>query len=172
VLEELARGGQGAVLKARHQQLGRLAAIKVLLRSGPKDKQRFKQEAQVLANLNHPGLLDVAECGEIDGEPYMAMDYVEGEDLKAIVARGIPSFDWTAKILQQVALALHYCHEQANEPLGLPGFGHLSVCSYSNTYPPLTTLLQVLTLSTCSPRANPLRWFPPHVVQCPKDLLL
>ena len=80
VLGEIARGGQGVVMKARHEQLGRLVALKMLLHKNNRDAvKHFRQEAKVLAELSHPNLLKVTDLGELNGLPYLAMDFVDGD---------------------------------------------------------------------------------------------
>jgi tetratricopeptide (TPR) repeat protein/predicted Ser/Thr protein kinase len=112
VVEEIARGGQGVVLKAKHAQLGTLAAVKVLLEPNQEARRRFKQEAKALAHLRHPHLLNVPDFGDLpDGTPYMVMDYVEGDDLQALVQEhGPPSLQRVGEILGAVADTLHHCH--------------------------------------------------------------
>jgi serine/threonine-protein kinase len=113
VLEEIARGGQGAVLKAKHAELGSLVAIKVLLDPNEETQRRFRQEAKSLARLRHANLLSVPDFGQApDGTTYMVMEYVEGDDLRKRVRRdGLPTLEWTVKVLRVVADALHFCHQ-------------------------------------------------------------
>ncbi|MGE4141065.1 MAG: bifunctional serine/threonine-protein kinase/formylglycine-generating enzyme family protein [Planctomycetota bacterium] len=112
VLEaELARGGQGAVYRARHAQLGTRVALKLLLDPTPSALGRFRQEAQVLARLSHPHLPRVTDLGEVSGVPFLALELIEGEDLAARVRRaGPPPLDWTVEVVGKVAAALDYCH--------------------------------------------------------------
>ena len=112
LLGELARGGQGAVYKARHAELGSMVAIKLLLAEDPDSRRRFRQEAKTLAHLRHPNLIGVPDSGALpDGTPYMAMDLVDGEDLKARVARtGPPALAEVARVLGALADTLEYCH--------------------------------------------------------------
>lgn len=111
ILEEVARGGQGVVMKARHEQLGTLVALKMLIGQTPKRLALFRQEAKVLAELKHPHLLKVTDLGEQNQIAFLAMEFIEGDDLDRIVSRhGVPDFDWTGQVLSQVADALEYCH--------------------------------------------------------------
>jgi serine/threonine protein kinase len=113
VLEVLAQGGQGIVFKARHSEVAKVVALKVLLEPDPPGRARFRQEAQVLANLRHPNLPVVSSLGEERGRPYVALEYVEGQDLKSVIrSRGVPDFAWTVSALAAVARTVHYCHEQ------------------------------------------------------------
>ena len=108
---ELARGGQGSVWRARHLESAQPVALKLLLNPGPSGAKRFAQEARVLARLDHPNLLKVLDYGELEGKPYMAMELVAGEDLKARTERGIPPVEWAVDVIAQVAGAVHHCHE-------------------------------------------------------------
>jgi serine/threonine protein kinase/tetratricopeptide (TPR) repeat protein len=112
ILEEIARGGQGAVFRAKHMQLGTTVALKVLLDPEPRAVRRFQQEAQILARLSHPNIPTVTDLGEISGRPYLAMEYVHGPDLKEVVkSGGLPTPERTVEVLREVARALQYCHE-------------------------------------------------------------
>ena len=81
---ELGRGGVGVVYRARHLRLDRTVALKMLL-AGPfarkGERQRFLREAQVLAALGHPNVVQIYDFGELGGLPYFAMEYVEGGSL-------------------------------------------------------------------------------------------
>jgi eukaryotic-like serine/threonine-protein kinase len=108
---ELSRGGQGVVYRALHEASGSPVALKLLLDAAPNKIPRFKQEARVLAALQHPHLPRVLGHGEHEGAPYLALEYVAGEDLAACVKRGgVPPLDWSARVLALVAHTLHHCH--------------------------------------------------------------
>src|SRR5262245_45295364 len=75
---ELGRGGMGIVYLARDVQLDRRCALKMILsgvHSGAAEVERFKTEAQAIARLNHPAIVQVFEVGEHDGLPFMALEY-------------------------------------------------------------------------------------------------
>ncbi len=113
VIAPIAQGGQGAVLRALHRPSGRAVALKLLLRADPKSVRRFRQEAQVLARLEHPSIVRVIDHGEEGGVPYLAMALVEGESLKAIVGRaGAPPLASSLRVVEAVARALAHCHER------------------------------------------------------------
>ena len=84
VQEELGRGGVGVVYRARHLRLDRPVALKMLLAgpfARPEERERFRREAQALAALRHPNVVQVHDFGELGGLPYFAMEYVEGGSL-------------------------------------------------------------------------------------------
>ncbi len=111
VAGEVARGGQGVVLDARHAASGRRVALKLLIDPEPAAVRRFRQEAKILATFCHPNLLRVTDLGEWQGRPYMAMEFVEGETLQARVVRGgPPPLEWSGRVLATVAHALEHCH--------------------------------------------------------------
>ena len=90
VLGEIARGGMGAVLRGRDEDLGRELAIKVLLEHHQDDaafRRRFLEEAQIGGQLQHPGIVPIYELGTFaDSRPYFAMKLVHGETLSALLA--------------------------------------------------------------------------------------
>jgi eukaryotic-like serine/threonine-protein kinase len=84
-------GGMGEVYRARDQRLGRDVAVKILPASFAADAdrlRRFEQEARAIAALNHPNILGVHDLGQQDGTPYMVCELLDGETLRAILARG------------------------------------------------------------------------------------
>jgi WD40 repeat protein len=84
ILGELGRGGMGVVYEARQLALGRLVALKMVLtgaHAGPTEFSRFRTEAQALARLQHPNIVQIHQIGECDGRPFFALEYVEGGSL-------------------------------------------------------------------------------------------
>src|SRR2546423_15054018 len=85
LLEALGSGAEGQVWKAEDLRLKRTVAIKILKAGQVPDEQaneRFRREAQMAAALNHPNIASVYELGEIDDRAYIAMEYVDGDNLK------------------------------------------------------------------------------------------
>ncbi len=118
VLDLIGRGGMGVVYKARQMSLDRIVAVKLLPREIIHDeidfKQRFKQEAQTLAKLMHPGIAAVHDFGETgDGQLFFAMEFIDGQDLaKLIEQRGALPTEEALRVFRAVAEALAYAHSQ------------------------------------------------------------
>lgn len=85
ILGELGRGGFGRVYRAYDASVGRELAIKLLTGGGREMLARFRNEAQVAGNLRHENIVTVYEYGEHEGQPFLAMEYLEGEDLHRIL---------------------------------------------------------------------------------------
>jgi len=115
LLHEIARGGMGIVFKARQLSLNRIVALKLMLPgllSSEAELRRFRAEAEAVAQLQHPNIVAVHEVGELDGQQYFSMDYVEGESL-AVKIKDHPLPAATAVMyVKTVAEAIHYAHEQ------------------------------------------------------------
>src|SRR6185295_17287925 len=86
----LAQGGMGTLYLAHDPALGRPVAIKVMRVDDPALRERFAQEAQSVSRLRHPNIVTIFEYGEYDGQPFLAMEYIAGETLGAVVRRGEP----------------------------------------------------------------------------------
>ncbi len=119
LLDRLGKGGMGEVYKARNIKLGRLEAIKTIIHhEGAAEalSKRFRQEAKVLARLEHPSIVPIYKIGTYEGTDFIAMKYVEGEDLKTrterMRAEGKPATVATAcRWIAEAADALHHAHE-------------------------------------------------------------
>ncbi len=115
VLEELGRGGMGVVYKARQKGLKRLVALKMILDStlaGPGERERFRLEAESIAHLHHPNIVQIYEVGESDGRPFFSLEYVDGGTLKDHLA-GIPLRPTeAAQLAETLARAVAYAHQQ------------------------------------------------------------
>jgi predicted Ser/Thr protein kinase len=115
VLDFLARGGMGAVYRARQQRLDRIVALKMLVADyaqQPNFVERFGREARALARLNHPHIIAVHDFGETDGQCYLVMEYVDGQDLRQLLRAGKLQPELALRIVQQVCSALQYAHEE------------------------------------------------------------
>lgn len=116
ILAPLGAGGMGEVYRAHDARLGRDVAIKVLPEGFGQDKERltrFQQEARVLAALSHPNIVQVFEAGEHQGAPYLVMELLEGETLRAVLASGPLSPERTAELGEQMAAGLAAAHERS-----------------------------------------------------------
>ncbi|HUG90375.1 MAG TPA: protein kinase, partial [Planctomycetaceae bacterium] len=92
-LRVLGRGGMGVVYRARHRQLNRNVALKVLsprLMATPEARRRFEREIQVLGGLRHPGIVMATDAGRIGGAAYLVMELIDGVDLARIVRQTGP----------------------------------------------------------------------------------
>jgi serine/threonine-protein kinase len=115
IIEELGRGGMGAVYKAREISLDRVCALKLLpahLASDPTVVVRFHREAQACAKLDHPHIVRAYRVGEADGQHYFAMELVEGTSVeKMLEGAGPMPTDRAVEIAKQIAGALAQAHK-------------------------------------------------------------
>lgn len=109
---ELGGGGMSRVFLAEDTSLGRRVVIKLLPAemSGNVSVARFRREITLAARLQHPHIVSLLAAGEVDGQPYYTMPYVEGDSLRATLARGELSIAATISILRDIAKALEYAH--------------------------------------------------------------
>ncbi len=114
IVNELGRGGFGAVYKAWDANLNKFCAIKENLDTSPQAYRQFVREATVLSNLSHSNLPRVTDHFFISGKgQYLVMDFVEGEDLASLVIRqGAIRIDQALEWISQVADALMYLHRR------------------------------------------------------------
>jgi Tol biopolymer transport system component len=109
----LGAGGMGEVYRATDTNLGRDVAIKVLPPEVAKDPERlarFRREAQLLAQLNHPHIAAIYGIEEVGSQPFLALELVEGQDLKERLERGPIPVDEALEIARQIAEALEEAH--------------------------------------------------------------
>jgi predicted Ser/Thr protein kinase/tetratricopeptide (TPR) repeat protein len=115
VLAELGRGGMGVVYKARQTSLKRLVALKMILshaHAGPEERARFQTEAEAVARLQHPNIVQVYEVGEHDGLSYFSLEFVEGGSLTQRLAGGPLPADAAALLAVSLARAMHHAHQR------------------------------------------------------------
>jgi hypothetical protein len=138
----LGRGGMGAVYLATHERLGRKVALKVIAPELAQDEDfraRFLRESQLAASLDHPNVIPIYDADEVDGVLYIAMRYVSGPSLQAMLrARGSLSPAETLRIVEQIGGALDAAHraelvhrdvKPANILLAEPG-DHAYLCDF------------------------------------------
>jgi serine/threonine protein kinase len=113
-LEELGRGSQGVVYRARQKSLNRIVALKVIAlghwATEPHVK-RFRREAEAAARLNHPGIVPIYEVGERDGACYFSMGLVEGGQLDATLAREPMPIRSAVELIVKLARTLQHAHQ-------------------------------------------------------------
>ncbi|MEK7482842.1 MAG: tetratricopeptide repeat protein, partial [Planctomycetota bacterium] len=114
ILELLAKGGMGAVYKVRHRELDQIYALKVIHTgafASPQERLRFEREAQLTARLKHPWIVQIIDFGETEGQSYICMEFVSGENLKEYLKRK-HSIRKMVLLFRNIALALDYAHQQ------------------------------------------------------------
>lgn len=115
LLEEIARGGMGVVYKARQTSLNRIVAVKMILAgqlAGEAEVKRFRTEAEAAANFQHPNIVAIHEIGEHEERHYFSMDYVEGQNLAALVREGPLPPAKAAEWVKTIAEAIQYAHQR------------------------------------------------------------
>jgi serine/threonine protein kinase len=115
ILGELGRGGMGVVYKARQPGLNRIVALKMILSgayAAPEELQRFKAEAQAVARLHHPHIVQVHEVGEHEGKPYFSLEFCGGGSLdRNLAAAPLPPKE-AAALAEKLARAMQAVHEK------------------------------------------------------------
>jgi tetratricopeptide (TPR) repeat protein/predicted Ser/Thr protein kinase len=110
----LGRGGMGVVFRARHLRLNRVVALKMALAeayAGPRKRERFQREAEAVAGLRHPNIVQLYDVGDSDGRPYFTMEYVEGGSLAQKLASTPQSARAAAALLAILAEAVEAAHQ-------------------------------------------------------------
>jgi serine/threonine protein kinase len=114
ILQRLGAGGMGEVYRAKDTRLDREVAIKTLSldhASHPEALSRFEQEARSASSLNHPNIVTIYELGDENGTRYIAMELVDGETVRSLLASGPIPFRKLVTIAAQVANGLSRAHE-------------------------------------------------------------
>jgi WD40 repeat protein/tRNA A-37 threonylcarbamoyl transferase component Bud32 len=126
ILEVIARGGMGAVYKARQTRLNRVVALKLIhagTLASPESIKRFRTEAEAAASLDHPHIVPIYEVAEQDGQHYFSMKLVQGgtltsatrgatDFLRETPAEASCRFVTAATLLEKIARAVHYAHQR------------------------------------------------------------
>jgi serine/threonine protein kinase len=113
LLSLLGRGGMGEVWQAHDTRTDRIVAIKVLpphFSDDPAFQQRFRREAHAAARVNNPHVIPIHDYGEIDGQLYVDMRLIRGQDLHTVLSNGAIEPERAVRIIGQVAKALHAAH--------------------------------------------------------------
>jgi tetratricopeptide (TPR) repeat protein len=115
IVGELGRGGMGVVYVARQTALKRLVALKVIgagAWAGPAEVARFRAEAEAVARLQHPNIVQIYEIGEIEGRPFFSLEFVEGGTLDRRLDGRPMSPRPAAELVRTLALAIHAAHQR------------------------------------------------------------
>jgi serine/threonine protein kinase/WD40 repeat protein len=114
VLGEIGRGGMGVVYQARHRALRRLVALKMIL-AGPyataQEVRRLQVEAEAIARVQHPNIVQIYEVDVHDGRPYLALEYVDGDRLDRRIAGAPQPARESAQLIETLARAVHAAHQ-------------------------------------------------------------
>lgn len=109
-LHLLGHGGMGVVYKARDRRLNRVVALKFIRGSDPRQVQRFTQEARAQAQIDHANICKVYEVGQVDGNPFIAMQFINGPSLRD--AQSNMTIEQKVTVIRDVADALQAAHRQ------------------------------------------------------------
>jgi len=114
LLEQIGRGGQGVVFRARQKSLNRIVALKVIGLghwATEAHLKRFRLEAEAAASLEHPGIVPIHDVGERDGSCYFSMKFIEGGQLDEVARREPMLIRRAVELIAKVARIVHYAHE-------------------------------------------------------------
>jgi tetratricopeptide (TPR) repeat protein len=115
IVAELGRGGMGVVYQARQCSLKRLVALKMILAGLHADstaRVRFRTEAEAVARLQHPNIVQIYEVGECDGRPFLSLEHIDGGSLLQKVAGTAQPERPAAQLVETLARAVHYTHQR------------------------------------------------------------
>ena len=119
LLEEIGRGGMGIVFKARQRSIRRCVALKTILAgsaAGAGDVQRFRDEAEAVASLDHPGIVPIFEAGQQGELHYYSMPLIRGISLAELCGDGAMAPHRAAQLVASIAEAVHYAHGARRYP--------------------------------------------------------
>src|SRR5213080_4694471 len=116
LLEKIAEGGMGAIYKGRQRATGQTVAVKVMPRQTAGNQvllRRFEQEFRAASQLDHPNIIRGIDFGNVNGMPYLVMEFVDGESIGARLEReGRMPVAEATRLIVQVAQGLHRAHKQ------------------------------------------------------------
>jgi serine/threonine protein kinase len=115
LLAELGRGGMGIVYKARDRRLNRLVALKMIRaaqQATPGEAQRFRNESEAAAHLDHPHIVPIYHVGEVDGQLYFTMQLLDGGSLTGRLDRYRSNHRAAARLAAAIAVAVHHAHQR------------------------------------------------------------
>lgn len=115
LLEVIARGGMGVVYKAVQRKLNRVVALKMILAGQFADEQeiqRFYSEAESAAKLRHPNIVAIHEVGQVQGQHFFSMDYIEGQSLAGMVRERPLSPEKAATFVKRIADTMQFAHDR------------------------------------------------------------
>src|SRR6516162_10261531 len=133
ILAVLGKGGMGVVYRARHLRLKRLVALKRLRSQSGPELARSRAEAEVLAQLQHPNIVQIFELVEQEGHAYLAMELVEGGSLSQRLTGKPQPPRRTAELLEMLARAVQYAHDRGIVHRDLKPTNVLLMSSYDPT---------------------------------------
>ena len=119
IVGKIGQGAMGEVYKAHDPVLNRFVAIKTMSASVGSDEElrkRFQREAQSAAGLNHPNIITVFDFGEEQGVAYMAMELLEGQDLRSVIGNRSITPRREADVMEQICDGLAFAHAQGDRP--------------------------------------------------------
>jgi len=115
ILGILGRGGMGVVYRALDTRLKRVVALKMILsgvHAGPEELERFHREAEAVAQLQHPNIVQIHDVGEHDGQSYFSLEFVEGGELASRIAGEPQPPDEAAQLVETLSRAMQFAHER------------------------------------------------------------
>jgi serine/threonine-protein kinase len=115
LIREIGRGGMGVVYEARQKGLDRSVAVKMILSShlaSPELVRRFQAEAKAAARVRHSNIVHIHEVGQLDGQDFFAMEYIEGQSLAQRIAQGAVDVPTAVRLVATIARAVEHLHQQ------------------------------------------------------------